>query len=244
MDLLFVGGTHGPNRQGLASFVAECFIPYLQPKGVNLVVAGDVGTALWPDKVVPPGITCLGRVADLRPLYAAAKLVIVPLIEGTGVSIKTLEAISLGKPVLSSPAGLRGIRGAPGFGIDLPFDRRWADAIERLLGNRHARRVLRHSPVESARQITLDDVLLTHMETIFGGKLEGRLAKAPAFRQSPNPLVEWVGDPRFMLAILADPDRDRQHKRADLIRLLMDREAGCLATCEDIADDLVIETGV
>ena len=67
-----------------------------------------------------------------------------PLLEGTGVSIKTLEAIAAGRPVVASPAGLRGL-GASGdmavaTGSGKPsFGKPWADCIERLLASPEAR---------------------------------------------------------------------------------------------------------
>ncbi len=35
LDLLFVGGTHRPNVEGLAAFVEECFLPHLASSGVG-----------------------------------------------------------------------------------------------------------------------------------------------------------------------------------------------------------------
>ena len=50
------------------------------------------------------------RVEDIRSFYARIGASIVPLLSGTGVSIKTLEAIAHGKPVVATSAGVRGLR--------------------------------------------------------------------------------------------------------------------------------------
>ncbi|MGO4669774.1 glycosyltransferase family 4 protein [Bosea sp. 2RAB26] len=133
IELLFIGGAHPPNCEGISAFVRSCFGPFLSPRGVQLVVAGAAGPAAGLPPM--PGLHVLGPVRDLRPLYAAAQLVVVPLLSGTGVSIKTLEAISFGKPVLTTPIGVRGLGGNVGPALPPPFDRRWADQILVLLSD-------------------------------------------------------------------------------------------------------------
>lgn len=131
VDLLFVGGAHGPNREGITAFVRDCFGPFLSARGINLVIAGAVGQHL--DLAPLPGLHIVGRVRDLRPLYDAARLVIVPLLTGTGISIKTLEAIGMDKPVLATPVGLRGLGDAADLAHPPPFDQSWANQILELL---------------------------------------------------------------------------------------------------------------
>lgn len=133
IDLLFVGGAHEPNRAGISAFIRDCFSPFLASCGVNLVVAGSAGDHLMSDNM--SGVLVTGRVRDLRPLYASARLVIVPLLSGTGISIKTLEAIAMGKPVLATPVGLRGLDADENLALAPPFDERWANCILSLLGN-------------------------------------------------------------------------------------------------------------
>lgn len=133
IDLLFVGGAHLPNREGISAFVRDCFGPFLSARGINLVVAGTVGQHL--DLAPLPGLHIVGRVRDLTPLYDAARLVIVPLLNGTGISIKTLEAIGMGKPVLATPVGLRGLGDAADLAQPPPFDQKWANRIIELLEN-------------------------------------------------------------------------------------------------------------
>lgn len=42
-------------------------------------------------------------------VYYASKLVVVPILEGTGISIKTLEALAMGRAVVTTPVGARGL---------------------------------------------------------------------------------------------------------------------------------------
>lgn len=51
----------------------------------------------------------LGRVDDLGAVYANARLVLLPTIEGTGLSIKTVEALASGLPLVATSHAFRGM---------------------------------------------------------------------------------------------------------------------------------------
>ncbi len=50
-----------------------------------------------------------GRVADLGAVYAAAGCVLLPTVEGHGLSIKAVEALSCGAPLIATPLAFRGM---------------------------------------------------------------------------------------------------------------------------------------
>ncbi|WP_395666334.1 glycosyltransferase [Methylocella sp.] len=52
----------------------------------------------------------LGRVADLAAAYDRAAAVLLPTTEGHGVSIKTIEAMSAGAPLIATPHAFRGMQ--------------------------------------------------------------------------------------------------------------------------------------
>ena len=56
----------------------------------------------------------LGRVDDLGAVYAGARLALLPTIAGTGLSIKTVEAMASGLPLIASPLAFRGMAIDPG----------------------------------------------------------------------------------------------------------------------------------
>ena len=55
------------------------------------------------------GVNILGYVADIRKLYERSLALITPMIMGAGTCIKVLEALRMGRPVISTAQGLRGI---------------------------------------------------------------------------------------------------------------------------------------
>lgn len=108
--LLFVGSGNNINVQGCQWFVAEV-LPHLRARvpDVAIRVVGDVGRKL---KLPPDAmqiVTVAGRVDDLAGEYAAASVVVNPVQFGTGLAIKSVEALAHGRPLVASPAGARGI---------------------------------------------------------------------------------------------------------------------------------------
>ena len=56
-----------------------------------------------------PGIVVTGTVKDIRPYLAAAALVVAPLRIARGIQNKVLEAMSMGKRIVATPAAIEGI---------------------------------------------------------------------------------------------------------------------------------------
>lgn len=67
-----------------------------------------VGGCLQPDKL--DNFTALGRVSArvLDAVYSVADLVLIPLLSGTGSSLKTIESMAYGKAMLGTTVGFRG----------------------------------------------------------------------------------------------------------------------------------------
>ena len=104
--LLFVGSATPPNRDAMRWFLAEIW-PELRARHPRLTlrVAGHVSGTLSP----APGVELLGRVEDLAALYRAAEIVVSPLLAGSGLKIKLVEALAAGKAIVASPVTLQGV---------------------------------------------------------------------------------------------------------------------------------------
>ena len=61
-----------------------------------------------------PGIEVEGFVSDVRPAYERAAVVIAPLLASAGTNIKIMEAMAMGKAIVSTPAGVNGLDLEPG----------------------------------------------------------------------------------------------------------------------------------
>lgn len=141
--LLFFGAIdYHPNTDALLFFVNQVF-PALRAgvPGTRLCIVG---------RRPPPAITALrgtdievtGAVEDLRPYLERASVVIAPLRLGGGTRLKILEAMAMGKAVVSTTLGAEGLDVVP------ERDLLVGDAPERFADQTRA---LLEDPVRAAR---------------------------------------------------------------------------------------------
>jgi glycosyltransferase involved in cell wall biosynthesis len=107
-SILFVGGYNELNIFGLKHFIAGIWIKLFdQYPSVQLTVCGQVCSAFRGQNY--PGVNFLGYVTDLAEIYYNATIVVNPVWTGTGLKIKTIEAIVYGKPLVTTPSGIEGM---------------------------------------------------------------------------------------------------------------------------------------
>jgi len=61
-----------------------------------------------------PGVVVTGRVPDVRPYLAQARVAVAPLRIARGIQNKVLEAMALGTAVVATPQAFEGIEALPG----------------------------------------------------------------------------------------------------------------------------------
>jgi len=62
----------------------------------------------WPQE--DPSITVVPNPEDMRPWIARAGVCVCPILEGGGTRLKVLDAMAMGKPVVSTTIGCEGLR--------------------------------------------------------------------------------------------------------------------------------------
>jgi glycosyltransferase involved in cell wall biosynthesis len=93
-----------------------------------------------------PGLEVEGFVGDVRPAYERAAVVVAPLLASAGTNIKILEAMAMGKAIVSIPAGVNGLDLAPGEDFVLVKSaEEMAEAVEHLLGEPEQRKRMEQS---------------------------------------------------------------------------------------------------
>ncbi|MDO4919663.1 glycosyltransferase [Kocuria sp.] len=99
-----------PNRDALLWFATRV-LPLVRRHhpDLRLRVAGAGADPGLVTAAREHGVQLLGFVPDLDPLYAAAAAVVVPLRLGAGLKFKTVEALSAGVPVVTTPVGAEGV---------------------------------------------------------------------------------------------------------------------------------------
>jgi polysaccharide biosynthesis protein PslH len=111
VDLLFVGQRHNPNLDALKWFFGQVW-PLIADRRYSLKIVGAVDQLVRDDlpQIYEAFRSCfVGEVADLAPYYRAARCAIAPMVSGSGISIKTIEALALAKPFVGTPKAFRGM---------------------------------------------------------------------------------------------------------------------------------------
>lgn len=143
IDLLFVGQSTGPNQASMKWFFEQVW-PMIADRGYRLLIVGKVEMLVR--KELPEIFHrfeehFVGPVLDLAPYYARARCVFAPMVSGTGISIKTIEALALGKPFVGTSKAYRGmpLTKLAEYGLQ-PFDtpRAFAQGISRALSDERA----------------------------------------------------------------------------------------------------------
>lgn len=106
--VLFIGSQHGPNVAGLNWFIEKVWPLIIgEVASAKLLVAGSVCRAF--SEPQPAGVEILGRLPDLATAYARASVVVAPILQGSGIKIKILEAASYGRPCVTTSVGVEGL---------------------------------------------------------------------------------------------------------------------------------------
>jgi polysaccharide biosynthesis protein PslH len=98
-----------PNQEGIRWFLKECW-PMIHVKypEVKLVLAGRE-MPRWMLNTVMTGLEIKGEVPDATQFMSENGIMIVPLFSGSGVRVKIIEAMALGKTVITTSVGAEGI---------------------------------------------------------------------------------------------------------------------------------------
>jgi sugar transferase (PEP-CTERM/EpsH1 system associated) len=109
-NLLFVGSMdYQPCIDAMQYFCSE-ILPRIRNK-INNVNLWIVGKNPSPEvsKLDGNGVYVTGRVADVIPYYKQSAVCVTPLRAGGGTRLKILEAMALGRPVISTTIGCEGL---------------------------------------------------------------------------------------------------------------------------------------
>jgi glycosyltransferase involved in cell wall biosynthesis len=151
--LLFIGSfAHLPNVLALEFFLREVWPVLqadLQTKPLNLhVIAGarhQYYLNHYRDRIRLDleGIEVEGFVSDVRPAYEKAAVVIAPLLASAGTNIKIMEAMAMGKAIVSTSSGINGLALQKGHDLIVEDEpRAMAQAILELFLDKDRRRTI------------------------------------------------------------------------------------------------------
>ncbi len=119
---------------------------------------------------LPPRVNILGKVSadGLRAAYQAADVGFSPFIAGVGCKIKTLEAMSHGKPVVATPLGATGAEAKAGDGLFVSSDPSMLARLFVRLADKSVRVKAGAAALEYIRKHHSASALLPYVEAVYG----------------------------------------------------------------------------
>jgi len=108
----------GPNQEGLIWFIDRCW-PKIHDKfpSLKFYIAGRRAPEWLVKRFSAPNIIFMGEIADAYEFMNSKSIMIVPLFSGSGMRIKIIEGMALGKPIVTTPIGTEGISTMSGKNI-------------------------------------------------------------------------------------------------------------------------------
>ena len=216
--LVFVGTlSYPPNTEAVLHFYRR-ILPWIRAAvpDVHLTVVGQQPP---PEvRALASGeITVTGTVPDVRPYLRAAQVVVVPLLQGAGTRLKILEALAMGKAVVSTRIGAEGLDLTHGEELfiadgDEEFARRTVEllcspTLRRALGQRGRARVVR-------------DYEWRRIARVLEGAYQVLVAEdGPVMARIPAEMLPLRGQ---------SLDLSLRAQRSNLLRCLLDRATGRL----------------
>jgi sugar transferase (PEP-CTERM/EpsH1 system associated) len=137
-DLLFTGKMDFRPNVDAALWFGQQVLPLIQSQrpGTTFAIVGQRPHPRLEVLRHKPGITITGTVADVRPYIAGATVYVAPLRVGGGTRLKLLEAMAMGKAIVSTTVGAEGFPVGQGQELVLADDpAEFAQATLDLLEN-------------------------------------------------------------------------------------------------------------
>jgi len=127
-----------PNQEGLIWFVENCW-PKIHDKFPDLkfYIAGRNAPDWLIKKIEGPNVVFKGEVEDAYEFMNSKSIMVVPLFSGSGMRIKIIEGMALGKPIISTSIGTEGISTTSGKNILIANnEEEFARSVSKLIADK------------------------------------------------------------------------------------------------------------
>lgn len=192
-DLLLIGDSHPANVEAGAWLLDQVFRPYLAPRGVRLAIVGRLSDALHDRYGGIGGVFYAGFVANLEAVRELSDVCLLPDQRGTGISIKTLEALEKGMPFVATSVALRGIADRlPPEVMTFEDPSAFAEEALRLLDDREARAISGALARRSYEAVASEQVFFRHWSEILATLQISPSQDAMASLVAPSTITEPI----------------------------------------------------
>ncbi|MDF1514101.1 MAG: glycosyltransferase [Anaerolineae bacterium] len=167
--LLFYGNlSYYPNVDGIKYFCRHIF-PEIQHqvRDVKLQIVGNKPARVIERLAKKSGIEVTGWVPSLIQYIASVSVVISPLRIGVGFPNKIAESLAVGKAVVSSDIGCRGLENSDQAILTAHNDLEFITATTQLLNDTHLRTQLEHKAWTYARNYLRPEYALAALDKVY-----------------------------------------------------------------------------
>lgn len=98
-----------PNQEGIRWFLDEVWPLVNQQKPILKLYLAGRNMPAWLLNGFWPNVAVIGEVPDAHQFMVSKQIMVVPLLSGSGIRIKIIEAMAHGKPVVTTSVGAEGI---------------------------------------------------------------------------------------------------------------------------------------
>lgn len=134
-SLIFFGNMKDVNNQHSITYFYDQVYPFINREipGVKLYIVGDEPSKEIIRLARDTSVIVTGYVKDIRPYLGRASVVVLP-VHGVGMKTRVLEAMVMGKPIVTSPGAVHGIDVTAGENIFIADGREeFAEKVVKLL---------------------------------------------------------------------------------------------------------------
>ncbi len=127
-----------PNIEGVEWFVRNVWCEYRKRhSGAKFRVAGRNANKEFVIFLISSNVDYLGELENVVNYYASGAIFVVPLLSGSGMRVKVVEAMAAGKAVITTSVGTEGIATENGRNILIADDvSKFIECMEKIAGNR------------------------------------------------------------------------------------------------------------
>jgi glycosyltransferase involved in cell wall biosynthesis len=127
-----------PNQEGLIWFFENCWDAIHEKyPDLQFFIAGRNAPPWFQKMINLPNVVFKGEVVDAYEFMNSKSIMVVPLFSGSGMRIKIIEGMALGKPIVTTSVGTEGISTTSGVNIVITEDAAgFVESISRLIEDR------------------------------------------------------------------------------------------------------------
>lgn len=111
IDLLFIGGLTSPNNIAGLNWYLELVHPRVAAAipDIAATIAGRQPSPNLVERARRGGVSIIADPIEAAPLLARSRVMLNPILHGSGVNIKTIDMLATGQPVVTTHKGARGL---------------------------------------------------------------------------------------------------------------------------------------